>query len=142
MLARARARSTPAETVRQIFGVVCADPATVPQDLRDASIELVGLRASMRGIDRAYLQAARSLLTVGARAKSYRAMMAGIGSPVLLLHGALDRLIPVQAARAAARAFPEWTYVELARAGHVPHMEAAADVAREITTWTAGADVA
>ena len=140
MLARARARSTPEETVREIMQRVCADPSTVPPDLWQASVELVGARASTPGIDRAFLQAARSLLSVGARARSYRAMMARIDSPVLLIHGAHDRLIPVQAARATAKAFPTWTYVELPGAGHVPHMEAAADVDRVMTAWAADAD--
>jgi pimeloyl-ACP methyl ester carboxylesterase len=142
LLARARARTTPEETVRQIMEVVCADPSAVPPDLLAASAELIGARSATPGIDRAYLQAARSLLGVGARARSYRATMAAIKAPVLLVHGARDRLVPVQAARVAAKAFPDWTYLELPDAGHVPHMEAAAEVAASIGAWEASASVA
>jgi pimeloyl-ACP methyl ester carboxylesterase len=139
LLARARARNTAEETVREVLARACADLSTVPADLLQASVELVGDRSATPGIDRAFLQAARSLLIVGARARSYRSMMAAISAPVLLIHGAHDRLIPVQAARAASRAFPHWTYVELRDAGHVPHMEAAADVERVIDGWAAEA---
>lgn len=141
MLARARARTTPHQTVTQIMRVVAADPATIPQDLFDASVELVTARADVPGIDRAYLQAARSLLRVGAKPKSYRAMMRAITSPVLLIHGTHDRLVPVQAARAAAKTFPDWTYVELPDAGHVPHMEAAKDVEKHVLKWISAEDL-
>lgn len=141
VLARARARLGPEETVRQVLRVACADPAAIPPDLLDASIELVGAREAVPGIDRAFLQAARSLLRAGARARSYRAMMAAIDAPVLLVHGVRDRLIPVRAARDTARRFPAWRYVELPAAGHVPHMEAPAAVEREIWSWIAEAGV-
>jgi pimeloyl-ACP methyl ester carboxylesterase len=39
------------------------------------------------------------------------------------------------AARAAAQRFPDWAYVELPDAGHVPHMEAATDVYQITMDW-------
>ncbi len=44
------------------------------------------------------------------------------------------------AAREAAQRFPGWTYMELPDAGHVPHMEAAADVYRITMDWLAVPD--
>jgi len=57
------------------------------------------------------------------RLRSYR-------GPVLLLHGDRDRLVPVAAARAVARANPAWRFEVAHDVGHVPQLE--------VPDWTAG----
>lgn len=47
-----------------------------------------------------------------------RAKAPSISMPVLIVHGALDTLIPVEMGRALARTFPRSRYVELPRRGH------------------------
>lgn len=42
--------------------------------------------------------------------------------PVLAIHGTADRVIPIRKAREMARAAPDWRYVELPGAGHVPYL--------------------
>jgi pimeloyl-ACP methyl ester carboxylesterase len=69
--------------------------------------------------------------------------MAAIRVPVLLMQGVQDRLVPVAAAREAARRHPDWRYVELAGVGHVPQLQVPQVVADEILGWlreTAGVE--
>ncbi len=48
--------------------------------------------------------------------------------PVLVLWGALDRVLPVCQARAAAGRLPRGNIVILENCGHVPHMECPEEV--------------
>jgi pimeloyl-ACP methyl ester carboxylesterase len=61
--------------------------------------------------------------------------MQSIQAPVLILHGLRDRLVPVAAARAAARLNPTWTLVELPDIGHVPQLETPRKSATVILDW-------
>ncbi len=54
---------------------------------------------------------------------------------MLLIHGTGDRLVPIAAARAAARVNPAWTLAEITGVGHVPQLEAPVSTARAITGW-------
>jgi pimeloyl-ACP methyl ester carboxylesterase len=48
---------------------------------------------------------------------------AKVQAPTLVIHGSLDRLIPVAAAQELARRRPDWTLEILQGVGHVPMME-------------------
>jgi pimeloyl-ACP methyl ester carboxylesterase len=78
------------------------------------------------------------------RGLPYRRGIREVQAPVLLIHGERDRLVPVAAARAAARANPGWTVVILPDAGHVPQLELPAQTARAVLDWldSAGRDAA
>ena len=69
--------------------------------------------------------------------RRYRAAMERVSGPVLLVHGDLDRLIPVQAARDVARRHPAWRYVELEGIGHVPQLQCPERLAEEVLPWLA-----
>lgn len=89
----------------------------------------------MAGFDRAFLSASRSLTWVLTWARPYRAAMSSITVPVLLVHGHRDRLVPVSAARDAARRNPSWRYVELPGVGHVPQLQVPDRLARILLDW-------
>jgi len=108
LLARRRHAMTPADLVAQTQQLCSPEPDRIPPDIVAATVALVTARTDVPGIDRAYLQAARSLLRFGARRRSYYAMMRGLRMPVMLLHGEQDRLIPVESARAVAAICPPW----------------------------------
>jgi pimeloyl-ACP methyl ester carboxylesterase len=61
--------------------------------------------------------------------------MQSIRVPVLMLHGVRDRLVPLAAARAAARLNPSWRLVELPDIGHVPQLETPRKTATVILDW-------
>jgi pimeloyl-ACP methyl ester carboxylesterase len=71
--------------------------------------------------------------------RAYRRAIDSVRCPVLVLHGLLDRLVPVEAVRRAARAHPAWSLVVLPGVGHVPQLEAPGVCATEIAEWLGGA---
>jgi len=72
-----------------------------------------------------------------ARRRRVGTQLRTIMCPVLLVHGALDRLVHVASARAAAKAHPHWRYAELPGIGHVPQLEAPDRTAGIIFDWLA-----
>jgi pimeloyl-ACP methyl ester carboxylesterase len=138
LLARRRARLTPAESVQEILDLCFVDPTRMPADLRAASEALVVERKEVAGLDAAFLAAARSLLKVNALAPAYWRAMASITAPVLLIHGERDRLVPLRAARRVAKRNANWRLATIPDVGHVPQMEAPDRVAELIRAWLAG----
>ncbi len=113
------------------------DPEAVPAELLDRSAALVDARVDPEGMDRGFITAARSLVLVNARPARYWATMAGIKVPVLLMHGSVDRLVPVGSARRVARRNPTWRYVELAAVGHVPQLHVPERFVDIVGSWYA-----
>jgi pimeloyl-ACP methyl ester carboxylesterase len=131
-----RNRQTPLARALSLLRLCGVDPDALPPEVLDRSVEMIEQRDDVDGMDRAFLTAARSLLLVLADPRRYRAAMAALDRrPVLLVHGDRDRLIPVEAARDAARRHPTWRYVELAGIGHVPQLQVPDRVAAEILRW-------
>jgi pimeloyl-ACP methyl ester carboxylesterase len=137
-----RAQLGPEGLVRETLRLCTVDPTAVPEDLQRASEAFARERAEMAWGDRAFLQAARSILRVLARRERYLATIRSIRVPVLLLHGAQDRLVPVAAARRIAALRPDWTVEVLDGIGHVPQIEAPERVAGLLTEWFSGSGAA
>lgn len=85
--------------------------------------------------DAQYLASTKSLLWQLFRRRKYAQTMRRITQPVLLLHGAQDRLVHVRTARALAAANPHWTYVEGADKGHTPMLDYPDWVAEQVLSW-------
>lgn len=136
-MARERRDQTAEDVVRQVMDICCADPSVVPDELVEASAALVRRRAGVPGLDRAFLVAARSLLLINARPARYRAAMRAVRTPVLVIHGGRDRLVPVLAARQVVAANPSWRLEVLPDVGHVPQMEAPERVTKLVLDWLA-----
>jgi pimeloyl-ACP methyl ester carboxylesterase len=140
LLARQR-RLMPVESmVASTLALCCADASRVTPDIVAMHIEVARRRAAMNGNGKDFAHAARSVIETAGfiRGQAYRRAIREVGGPILLLHGERDRLVPVSAARMAAKAHPEWTFVELPNLGHVPQLEAPAETASAITTWLTG----
>ena len=139
VLARHHARTSHGTLVRGVLNLVCTDPSRVPADLVDALVDLSERRADDRpeteGLQRAYLQATRSLLGVLGRPRWYRRRLASIGVPVMLLTGDRDRLVPHGGAQRLAARHPEWKLVTYPGVGHVPQLEVPDDVVRSVLGW-------
>ncbi len=131
-----RARSLgPEGLVRQTLAVVCADPSRVPREVVEAHVKLTRERDSLGPQNgRAFLQASRS---IGLRMADPRfwAKVARVKAPTLLMHGSLDRLIPVAAARELARRRPDWTLEVIEGVGHVPMMETPDAFMNALEAW-------
>ncbi len=125
MLARRRRRLTPEQQVEQVLELCCVDPSRVPADVVARAVELARARRSFAHVDKAFLDAARSVILHVARRHRLEALMRSVQAPVLLLHGERDRLVPVRAAHLAARLHPDWRVEIAPGVGHVPQLEAA-----------------
>jgi pimeloyl-ACP methyl ester carboxylesterase len=138
-----RVRSLPPErVVAGALSLCCADPSRVRPDVIAEHVDVARQRASFTGVGGDLASATRSVLAtagVGGSGLAYRHGIRAITQPVLVLHGEHDRLVPVSAARAAARANPSWTLVVLPDAGHVPQLEVPEECAALILSWLTGA---
>ena len=93
----------------------------------------------MGEVEADFAAAMRSVVrTVGyPHGRAYGRRIRSITCPVLLIHGTADRLVPIAAARAAARANPAWSLREFGGVGHVPPLEAPQDTADAVLAWLA-----
>jgi pimeloyl-ACP methyl ester carboxylesterase len=146
LLMRLRRRMSPEALVASILSLCCVDPSRVPADVRAQHVTVARQALMSPEAEREIATSARSAIATfgNPRGGAYRRAIGSITCPVLLLHGARDRMVPITVARAAARANPSWTLIEMPGVGHVPQLEAAADTASAITSWlgSAGRDAA
>jgi len=126
----------PEGLVHETLSIVCADPSRVPSEVVEAHIRLTRERDSLgRQNGRAFLQASRS---IGLRMADPRfwVQVAKVRAPTLVIHGSLDELIPVAAARELVRRRPDWTLDVLEGVGHVPMMETPDLFLNALNAWS------
>ncbi len=133
-----RLRGLEAEAlVRRVLALVCADPSRVDPDVVRAHVRLTRERARLgRQNARAFVQAFRS---IGFRLTDPRfwRRVARVKAPTLVIHGELDRVVGVGAARELKRRRPDWTLEILPGVGHVPMLEAPALFMAALEAWPA-----
>jgi pimeloyl-ACP methyl ester carboxylesterase len=141
LIMRRRRRLAPDLLVANILALCCVDATRVRPDVVAMHVELERQRALFTDIVPDFHAAMRSVVaTVGyAGGQAYRRGIRSVTCPVLLVHGTRDRLVPLAAARAAARANPSWSLVEMLDVGHVPQLEAPGPTALAITDWLGSA---
>lgn len=118
---------------------IAARPERIPPRVYEERYALADRLAARPDSDEAFLRNARSLLSMLTMPGRYRRLIAQISTPTLIVHGEDDRLVSVRAARAVARARPDWTVEVLSGVGHVPQLEAHHDVGELILQWLAQA---
>jgi pimeloyl-ACP methyl ester carboxylesterase len=134
-ISRRRQRLTPEQQVRETLALCCVDPSRIPPDVIALGIELAGERSGDQYAAADFLVAARSVVKLLTRAGRYTQAMRSVRAPVLLVHGDLDRLVPLRVARSVAAANPKWR-LEVARdIGHVPQLEAPQWTADVVLDW-------
>ncbi len=140
MISRRR-RFAPEELVAGVLAGVCADPSRISPAVVEQHVEVARRRFGYTEADREFTLASRSVVSAAAyvTGRAYRRAIDAVRCPVLVLHGLLDRLVPVEAVRRAARAHPAWSLVVLPGVGHVPQLEAPGVCATEIREWLGGA---
>lgn len=131
-------RARGAEGIVQLaLELVCADPSRVDPDVVAAHVRLTRERERLgKQADRVFLQAARSIGLRMADPRFWR-RVAAVEAPTLVIHGSLDRVIPVEAALELARRRPDWTLEIIEGVGHVPMMEAPGAFLRALSGWSA-----
>jgi pimeloyl-ACP methyl ester carboxylesterase len=137
LLMSRRRQWTPEAAVKATLTLCCVDITRIPSDVMTQHVTMAHRRTKFAGTEKDFLVAARSVVSTAGyfRGQSYRRTMRSIQAPVLMLHGVRDRLVPLAAARAAARLNPSWRLVELPDVGHVPQLETPRETATEILDW-------
>jgi pimeloyl-ACP methyl ester carboxylesterase len=132
-----RSRSLGAEgLVARAFALVCADPSRLDPVVVEAHVQLTRERMRLGPQNgRAFVQASRS---IGLRMADPRfwTKVAAVKCPTLLIHGSLDRLIPVAAARELERRRPDWDLEVLEGVGHVPMLETPGLFMQTLRAWS------
>ncbi len=113
----------PEKLVELSLALVCADPSRVDPKVVEAHVQLTRERGHLGPQNsRAFLQASRSIALRMADPRFWTRVKR-VAAPTLVIHGSLDRVIPVAAAKELARRRPDWTLRILEGVGHVPMME-------------------
>jgi len=127
------------ETFDQMMSYICADATRIDPRLREQQLAMARDRLAQPWADRAFLEAARSLLDmVWHEPSKFFDALGRADAPTLVLEGELDRLVLVGAAREIARRRPDWTLRVMPGIGHVPMMEDPAGVVEAVTGWLEG----
>ena len=125
----------PERLVRETIALVAVDPSRIDADVIDAHVQLMRERGNLgRQASRAFLQAVRSL---GLRMADPRfwSKIKKVEAPALVVHGELDRLIPVSAVRELVRRRPDWNLEVIDGVGHVPMMETPDLFLKVVNQW-------
>jgi pimeloyl-ACP methyl ester carboxylesterase len=116
-------RLDPEVVARWGFRLTTADPSSIPPEIVRTHVALVRDRQGDLEGAAAFVDAARSILWLGARPSLSTRVMDAIRCPVLVIHGMKDRLVPIAFARSAVERHPSWRYRFLPEVGHVPQLE-------------------
>ncbi|WP_431842806.1 alpha/beta fold hydrolase [Calidifontibacter indicus] len=126
---------TPEAEVEVAMRVCLAERDSLDPDVFEAHVDLAKIRRGYPEVTAAMGLATRTMfreiISHGQVVKRYRS----IEAPVLLINGAQDRLVDVEAARWAKRANPRWSYEEWDDTGHVPMLEHPERTASTIAQW-------
>ena len=134
---RARFRG-PERVVDASLGLSLSDPVRLDPDLRRRLIELSAVRLRWPEAPVAYADAARTLFLHLARGlDADLAALAANRVPALVVHGALDRLVPLAAAQDVSRRHPHLTLEVLDDTGHAPQMETPQELVDATARWLA-----
>ncbi|WP_045878353.1 alpha/beta hydrolase [Pseudofrankia sp. DC12] len=146
VLARRRQVYTTEQLVEQALVRTMVDVRRVPADAFAAMVALSKERAERPGwdvdSDAALVAATRSVVGRLARPRELAAAVAAVTAPTLLVHGLQDRLVPVAAARHAARRRPDWRCEILDDCGHLAQLEAPDQTIALVDDWLRGAGAA
>jgi pimeloyl-ACP methyl ester carboxylesterase len=125
----------PERVTAGVLAAVSADPGRLPRDMVRALVDQEIERQRWPRSHRALAQASRSLLWALGR----RGLMGAyrrVAGPVLIVHGELDRIVPVAFSLAAGCRLG-WHVEVLPGVGHVPMMETPDEFLRVTLGWLA-----
>lgn len=126
---------SPEEIARFTLDLCTARVGRIDPDVVRDHIELADRRSGLPGIDRGFVEAARSMLGTLLNRSSFDRLIATITSPTLLIHGRADRLVKVEWVERVASMRPDWCFESLDDVGHVPMLEVPRTTASIITDW-------
>lgn len=107
--------------VESTLQLIMARPERLDAQVRRRVIDLAEERLDYSEAAASYSSAARSLF--GYLARTMRRDIALVRTTTLMVHGALDRLVPLDVAQAVTNRRPDWELEVFEDCGHVPQLE-------------------
>jgi pimeloyl-ACP methyl ester carboxylesterase len=132
----------PATVSRLVLELCAARPSRLTPDILARHFEIAEQRQHLPGIDVAFLGAVRTLLAFVGRRRAFESMVAAVACPTLVIHGDMDRLVPVAAARRLGRLRPDWQVEILGEVGHIAMLEVPATFTELVEGWMRSAQAA
>jgi pimeloyl-ACP methyl ester carboxylesterase len=129
------AMQTPTAFVRQMLRLCGVDPATLDPAILQAHDDIAAERRGMPWAHRAFLQAARSVMTTLVPPGRFWHRLQEVRAKGLIIHGTADRLVPVLASREAARRRPDFALSILDGVGHTPMLEVPDRFVEVVLAW-------
>lgn len=134
-LRRYYASTTPEEQLEQTMDLIAADLSHITEEAWIANVEMLRIRREMEWAIPAFTAASRSIARVITNRRAFTKMIHRISCPVLLIHGADDRIVDPPAAQWLADQRPDWEFHLLPHIGHVPQIEAPETVTKLFDEW-------
>jgi pimeloyl-ACP methyl ester carboxylesterase len=132
---RRTAKIGPEGVLRATMRLCGVDVKELPPEVFAAQLEVAQARLAMPWANGTFIKAARSVVMTAGRREHVHAMIRRIKAPGLLIHGALDRLVPLSVGEDAARQRPDWRFTVLDGVGHVPQLQVPERWVETVTRW-------
>jgi pimeloyl-ACP methyl ester carboxylesterase len=129
------AHTTPEESVAETMRLCCAVPSRIGPEVLARHHAMAHFRRTLPWANDAFLVAARSIVKTVVRHVAFRDLLLNVKSPTLVVHGDRDRLVPIEAARAACALRPDWSLAVLEDIGHTPQLEAPDAFVEVVDRW-------
>lgn len=113
----------PERVTRLILEICTSRPGRITADVLAAHVEIAVRRQHFPGIDRSFLEAARSLVSFVGNRTLYDRHVASVVAPTLVIHGDRDRLVPHHSSLRLQTLRPDWRVEVVPDAGHVAMLE-------------------
>jgi pimeloyl-ACP methyl ester carboxylesterase len=107
----------------------------IPPEVVRAHVRLERKRGHIQDDDGAYVEAARSIVLALAHPGMLHRIIDRVRVPTLIVQGAADRLVRVDAALDAHRERPDWGLQVLDDVGHIPMLEVPDLFLESVETW-------
>jgi len=135
MLRRVRDRASVDDLVEGALRLCTERFERIPAEVVQAHVRLERRRGRLPDNDGAYVEAARSIVLALAHPGMLRRIIDQVRVPTLIVHGAADRLVRVDAALDAQRERPDWDLQVLDDVGHIPMLEVPDRFLEIVESW-------
>jgi pimeloyl-ACP methyl ester carboxylesterase len=135
LLRRVRHRASVDDLVEGALRLCTERFERIPPEVVQAHVRLERKRGRFKDNDGAYVEAARSIVLALAHPGMLRRIIDHVRVPTLIVHGAADRLVRVDAALDAQRERPDWGLQVLDDVGHIPMLEVPDRFLEIVETW-------
>jgi pimeloyl-ACP methyl ester carboxylesterase len=135
LLRRVRDRASVDDLVEGALRLCTERFERIPPEVVQAHVQLERQRGRIQDNDGAHVEAARSIVLALAHPGMLRRIIDRIRVPTLIVQGAADRLVRVDAALDAHRERPDWDLQVLDDVGHIPMLEVPDLFLEIVETW-------